>query len=296
MVGDATGLKFVRLKLMTSEVYQVSSGERRRTGFVRSILLGLRTNSRLMLMLARRDIISQHRKSILGSLWIGLFPLLNVMVWVVLHSTGTFKPGDTGIPYPAFVLLGMSIWLFFIGYYQAMNGIFRKQAKMFLQIKVAPEVIIGYLVLVQSFSVAVFWIIAVIATLLYGVTIQPTTLLFPLVVLPLALMGTGTGLILSIMRVVAPDAFKILDRLVELLLYASPVLYGASIESGLLQEVLRLNPLTYLIFSARDVILTGSLLHAKAYAVCSAVSVVFFLLALRFYYIGYPRMLERVAV
>jgi lipopolysaccharide transport system permease protein len=247
-------------------------------------------------MLARRDLVSQFRKSAIGSIWLLLFPLFNVIVWVVLHATGLFEPGHTGVPYFAFVLLSMTIWMFFFGYYRTTSLLLTRHGKTFLQIKVPPETIIGELILVQSINLLIMLVVTISVLLVVSVPISWGVVLFPVVVLPLVILGTAVGLVFAVLRIVAFDAFNVLNRIVELLLFASPVVYSNQAKSEVLQGILMWNPLTYLISSARDIVLTGSLYEPPKFAACAAGSVIVLVLSLRFYYAAHSRIMERVAI
>jgi lipopolysaccharide transport system permease protein len=247
-------------------------------------------------LLARKDLVSEFRKSVIGSLWLLLLPLFNVVVWVALHAVGMFNPGEMEVPYFAFVLLSMAIWMFFFGYYRITNQLLTKHGKVFLQVRIPPEAILGELLLVQTVNMAIMMVITLVVLVIAGGTLSWGVLLFPLVVLPLVILGVAVGLVFAILRIVAFDIFTVLNRLVELLLFASPVVYAHRTNSEILQTILDWNPLTYLITSARDILIKGTLYEPVTYACCAAGSVLVLLLALRFYFIAHPRVLERVAV
>lgn len=73
----------------------------------------------LIFQLLKRDLIANYKKSFIGSSWIFLSPLIGIFSWVFMNSTGLLSPGETEIPYPAYVLISTSIWGLFMGFYKS---------------------------------------------------------------------------------------------------------------------------------------------------------------------------------
>src|SRR4030042_1253111 len=73
----------------------------------------------LIAQLFKRDFLAVYKKSFLGSAWIFITPVLGIVSWVIMNSAGVLKPGDVGIPYPAYVLISTSIWGLFMGFYDS---------------------------------------------------------------------------------------------------------------------------------------------------------------------------------
>ena len=82
-------------------------------------------------------------------------------------------------------------------------------------------------------------------------------LLFPLVLLPLLALGSGMGLIVGLIGVVLEDVKKVINFIMGLLMWITPVVYSAKLDSPIIQAIIPWNPLTYLVSSARDIVITG---------------------------------------
>ena len=92
------------------------------TGLLKTICLmaGNVLNSReLIWQLFKRDFFAGYKKAFLGIGWVVLAPIFGILSWVFMNYAGVLKPGNVGIPYPAFVLLSSSFWGLFMGFYQA---------------------------------------------------------------------------------------------------------------------------------------------------------------------------------
>ncbi|MFC1799069.1 hypothetical protein ACFLZL_04615, partial [Thermodesulfobacteriota bacterium] len=73
----------------------------------------------LIWQLFKRDFFAVYKKSFLGITWIFVAPLMGIVSWVFLNMTGMLHPGDVGIPYPAYVLVGSSVWGLFLGFFNS---------------------------------------------------------------------------------------------------------------------------------------------------------------------------------
>ena len=74
----------------------------------------LRNSRELAFALFTRDMKAQVRQSILGYAWLFFPPIATTLVWFFLNSSGVVKVADTGMPYPAFVMIGTLLWQAFL--------------------------------------------------------------------------------------------------------------------------------------------------------------------------------------
>ncbi|MFT5802021.1 MAG: lipopolysaccharide transport system permease protein, partial [Nonlabens sp.] len=95
----------------------------------------------LLLQLIRIDILAGYKKSFIGILWMVIYPILSVIIWIILNSAGIIEPGESAIPYPAYVLLSTSIWGFFIGIYQTTSQTILGGGRMMIMNKFPQEIL-----------------------------------------------------------------------------------------------------------------------------------------------------------
>jgi lipopolysaccharide transport system permease protein len=107
-------------------------------------------------------------------------------------------------------------------------------------------------------------------------------------------LGSAIGLLTSMISVVAFDLDKILNMLMGLLLYITPVIYSNKISNPFVKSMIRWNPLTYLVCSARDLMIYGRLYNVTGYVICAVVSVLLFLIAWRLFYVSEHQLIERM--
>ncbi len=260
----------------------------------------------LIWQLFKRDFFAQYKKSFLGLTWIVLMPLFGIISWVFLQMTGVLRPGEVGIPYPAYVLIGTSMWGFFIGLYTSSSQTLEAGRSMIMQVNYPHEAMLFKEMGQQAASFTIILTLNLFVLILLRI-FQPGgfsiafpnagILLFPFVILPLFFLAGAMGLIMSMVHIVAVDLSRAVTMVLGLLMYVTPVIYSAeSIENPLSQAIIKWNPLTYLVCSARDVLIYGHIYQHNylAYFISAVFSLIAFLIAWRLFYVSELTVVERI--
>jgi ABC-type polysaccharide/polyol phosphate export permease len=108
------------------------------------------------------------------------------------------------------------------------------------------------------------------------------------------LLGAGIGLISSVISVVASDIQKAITFAMGLLMYVTPVIYSDKVSNPLLQKIIKWNPLTYLIGAVRDSMIYGKIDHFDRFMIASGISILFFLITWRLFYISEEKVIEKM--
>ncbi|WP_187271159.1 ABC transporter permease [Neolewinella aurantiaca] len=254
----------------------------------------LRSYSLLVRQLSRVEIRAEFRRSLLGLGWMVLVPLVAVLVWVLLNQAGILNPGDTEVPYPAYVLLSTSVWGFFAEIYRACSRIQEKYGRLLLMTPFPIITLVAQAVVVHLIRFAIPLFLNVAVLWLFGVRFGLAALLFPFALIPLLLLGTGIGLLVSPLRIVVADISRMADEGIRLLMYLTPILYSPKLEIGILSDLVAMNPLTYLIGFPRDLLTNGTFFAPFYFGFFAVLSIVFFLIAFRIFQITEPRIRERL--
>ena len=271
--------------------------ERHRLGWGKTWLVMGRNvwNARdLIWQLFKRDFLASYKKWFIGFAWIFLTPLLGIVSWVMLQKTGLLQPGETPIPYPAYVLIGTTMFGLFLELFKGASRTLVAGSALVMQVNYSHEALLFQQVAHQLARFIISLIVNLVVLAAFGVMPSWTILLFPLVVIPLFLLAAGLGLIVSMFAVVAVDLSTTITMFMGLLLYATPVIYAGNVSSPFIQTLIKWNPLTYLVCSARDIIITGQLYNPLGYAICSILSLTFFLLSWRLFFVSEQRLIERI--
>jgi lipopolysaccharide transport system permease protein len=259
-------------------------------GYARNI----RKHSFLLRKLILVDIVVSFKRSFIGLSWLVITPVLSVFVWILLHGAGIIEPGKTDIPYPAYVLLSTSIWGFFQGAYHITSNVITNSGRFMVSAKFPHEVLIVQQVVVHAINFIIPFVINLIVLILYGIKFSWIALLFPVTLIPLLLLGTGLGLLVALMRVVAVDFSRLADQCINFLMFLTPIVYAPKISLTWLADIVRYNPLTYLVGFSRDLLTRGTLYEPNLYFLFSLLSLVSFVICLRIFMKLEGRLLERL--
>ncbi len=255
-----------------------------------------RKNRELITQLFRRDFVGSYKKSLLGPTWVFLSPIVGVVAWVFLRRAGMLNTGELDIPYPIYVLVGTTMWGLFMGFYSASASTLRAAGSLLMQINFPHEVYLFEQNALQLVNFSILLVLNLLAMIIFGVTPSWKLILLPLVLLPLFLAGAAIGLIASVFGAVTVDVRRGLDLTLGMMIWLSPIIYSSKIQSSTLITISGYNPLTYLVCSARDIVLYGRLYDTGGYLLSSLLALVLFLYACRVFYVAETRLVERMLV
>jgi lipopolysaccharide transport system permease protein len=264
---------------------------------LKDLYTGIRAWRFLIWQLVRTSLLAQYKKSFIGMAWMFILPLLAVAVWIVLKGAGIVNPGDMDdVPYPVYVLLGTSIWAFFLDMYRNASQAIVGNGRLLVMKDFPGEVLLAHRVVEHLILFSIPLTINIIVLLAFGIRFQWHALLFPLALLPLLLLALSIGMVIAVFRVVAVDFATIIDEGMKLLMFLTPIVYTSRVEVAWLQHILHWNPLTYLIGFPRDLLTRGVFFEWETFVLCSGLAIVLFFGALLFYKSTAKRALERLTI
>jgi lipopolysaccharide transport system permease protein len=204
--------------------------------------------------LARRQISVRYKQTILGGGWAIVQPLLQMVVFTVLFGRMAKIPSE-GVPYPIFVYSALLPWTYFTN--ATTSAITSTVANSHLISKVYfPRLIIplaSTIAALVDFLVATSVLVGLM--LWYGIPLSLQLMVAPALVFGLVLAATGIGAGLGALNVSYRDLGHVMPFVMQLWLYATPVVYPAGAVPDSLRLVLKLNPLTGLIAGFRSAVL-----------------------------------------
>jgi len=271
--------------------------QRHELGFFRTwavMLNNIISSRELIWQLFKRDFFSSYKKSFIGITWIFVSPIMGIVSWIFLNMTGMLQPGDVGIPYPAYVLVGSSMWGLFMGFFNSAKATLTSGKDLVFQINYPHEALLFKETAQHLASFLITLLINIIVLFAFSVIPSWKILLFPLVVLPLFFLGAAIGLIFAMISIVAIDINRIVELGMGFLMYLTPIIYSGSIKNAYVQEIIKWNPLTYLVCSARDIIIYGRLYNTGGYFLCAGLSLLLFMVSWRLFFISENKIIERM--
>jgi len=206
----------------------------------------------LLFLFVKRDIITVYKQTILGPLWFLIQPVITSIVQFFVFGKLAGIPSD-GLPYFLFALAGNTLWFYFSTSFSATSGTFRSNQNLFGKVYF-PRVIMPISATISNlfkFGIQfLFFVLTIVYFKYKGFEIHPNLhiLLLPLLLLAMALISLGLGMIISAMTSKYRDLSFLVSFGVQLFMYVTPVVYPASLILKKLPENLKilvyLNPLT----------------------------------------------------
>lgn len=281
--------------MITTIIYEPDERMKRGLASSLKIMYGNMTNNwELSYQLFKRDFLQQYKKSLLGMAWLFITPIIGIISWVFMNATGVLKPGDVGIPYPAYILIGTTIFGLFQSFFTGASGTLAAGAGFISQVNYPHDSLLVKQTLQQLASFAINFSITMVVLLFFKVYPSWLILLLPVLIIPMFLLGSAIGLVSSILTVVAPDIQRLLGYLMGLLLFITPVIYSSNIANPILQKVIKWNPLTYIVGGVRDALIYGRIEHFDRFMIVTAISFILFFMAWRFFYISEQKVIEKM--
>jgi len=247
-----------------------------------------------MWQLFKRDYFASYKKSFIGIAWVIVSPIIGIVSWLFLKKSGMFSPGNVGIPYPAYVLIGSSMWGLFLGVFNSTSMTLETAKDIILQVNFPREALLFKQAAIEAINFMISILINISILIIFGVKPSLYSLLLPLVAVPIVLLASSFGLVVSMISIVAFDMKQFITAVIGLLLYTTPIIYSNEISNKMVQLIIKWNPLTYLLCSARDIIIYGRLYDTTGFIICSTLSVLFFFIALRLFYVSENKIIERM--
>ena len=209
----------------------------------------------LLWLLVRRDFVSFYKQTILGPLWFFVQPLLTTLMFtLVFGKMGGFS--TDGLPPVLFYMAGITAWNYFADCITKTSTVFKDNATVFGKVYF-PRLIMPLSIVVSNlvrFGVQFLLFLLIMAYYAFKGTHFHFTwaiLLFPVVVVLMAALGLGAGMVISAMTTKYRDLAFLLTFGIQLLMYATTVIYPLSAAPLKYRHLIAANPMTPLIEAFR---------------------------------------------
>lgn len=225
-----------------------------RDSVMKSLQLGELWRKRYLIWLfIKRDIIVQFKQTVFGMGWYFIAPLFSVFMYMVVFGRIAGIPTDD-IPQPVFYLSGVCFWEYFSACLTQVAATFSSNSGLFGKVYF-PRLVSPLSVCVSklfrfSIQLSMFIIVYLFFVVVKGVHLAPNwyLLLFPILVIMMAGLACGLGLIVTSMTTKYRDLTNVFGTLVSLWMYATPIVYPLSyVTNPILHKIMILNPMTSII-------------------------------------------------
>ena len=212
----------------------------------------------LLYFLTLRDIKVRYKQTLLGVSWVLLQPLITTFVFTIFLGILIKVPSE-GVPYVLFVYVGLLPWTFFNGAVTSSSNSLVNNAHLITKVYFPRSIIPVSAVAARLLDLASAFIVLIGLMAWYRVALTPSILLLPVLVALVTLLALGVGMVCSTLNVKYRDVGVLIPVLLQLWMYASPVVYPTSLVPARWRTIYQLNPLVGLIGNFRAAALGGQI-------------------------------------
>jgi len=210
----------------------------------------------LFYFLTWRDVKVRYKQTSLGAAWAVLQPLGNMLLFTLLFGRLAKLPSD-GIPYPLFAYAGLLPWTFFANAVGSSGNSLVGSSHLITKVYFPRMIIPAWAILAGLVDLGISFVVMVALMVWYGVPISSSILMMPILVLLTAILALGVGMWLSALHVRYRDIRYLIPFLIQFWMFATPVIYPASLMPERYRMIYFLNPMSGLIEAYRVALLGG---------------------------------------
>lgn len=244
----------------------------------------------LIFLFIKRDFVTFYKQTILGPLWYIIQPLVNTIVFTIIFGNIAKIPTD-GLPPFLFYMAGTIAWGYFATCLTMTSNTFIQNADIFGKVYFPritvpiSNVVIGLLQFAIQFSIFLGFILYFYFNG-FEATFSYKLFYLPLLVLQMAFLGLGFGILISSLTTKYRDLTFVMSFGVQLWMYATPVVYPLSIINENYRFLAALNPMTSVVECFREIFFNNSSIEISHIFISITISIVIFVIG----YLMFNRM------
>ena len=216
------------------------------TGWPNAGLKEIFTYKSLIWLFAKRNFTSQYRQMSLGPLWSILKPLFDMIIFTIVFGKVAALPSE-GMPYAIFAYSALIPWSYFAEMTQTASGSLVNELHLISKVYFPRIVIPLSTVVMRLFDLFVSILILILMMLYYQVEFTWKILFFPGYIALAMVLGLGLGLWLATIAVRFRDVKNVTLYGLQVLKFATPVLYSAVLIPEKWTFIYQLNPMFWVV-------------------------------------------------
>jgi lipopolysaccharide transport system permease protein len=227
-----------------------------------SFLTTFGNNRSLIFELTRREILGRYRGASFGLLWSLISPFLMLLVYTLAFGfimKGRW-PGTTGTTteFALILFVGLTVHGFFAECINRAPNLIVGNTSYVKRVVFPLDILVWSMTFSALFHLLMNTLVLLLLQLVWNGSIHATTLLFPVVVLPLIILTVGIGWIVSALGVYLRDIGQVIGVVTTAMLFLSSAIVPVDSVPEHYRWVFKINPLTFIIDQARAVVMWGN--------------------------------------
>ena len=221
----------------------------------------------------KKDIGGKYKHSFLGVLWSFINPLLQILVYALIFPL-VMKNGGSYKDYTVFMVCGLIPWAYFTTVINRASFIMIENGNILKKVYFPRSILPLSLVTSETINFLVSCIIILAFIVIKGFGISKFILFFPLVLLIQYVLLLGIALIFSAVTVYMRDIQHFIGVVLQLLFYATPIVYSIDTIPENFRWILKWNPMTYIIEGYRAIFYNQTMPDLKSLGVLGIISII----------------------
>lgn len=209
----------------------------------------------LIMLFVRRDFVAIYKQTILGPFWFLLQPIISTIVFTIIFGQIAKIPTD-GIPSVLFYMSGIVAWNYFSSCLNGTSNTFIANAGIFGKVYFPRLAVPVSVVLINLLTFAIQFLLLLACVLYFSskgasIKLTPYAFLIPFLVIQMAALGLGLGILVSALTTRYRDLAFALGFGMQLWMYATPIVYPLSQVPAHLYPIVAANPMSAIIEAFR---------------------------------------------
>lgn len=249
---------------------------RKRTNFQRIDIKEILQFRDFFRFLILRDIKVKYKQSILGMLWAIIRPFFMMIIFTLFLGKLAKIPSD-GVPYPIFNYTALVAWTYFSSAITISSNSLVGASSLISKVYFPRLLIPLTPILAGLLDFIIAFIVVIPMMMLYNIHFTVMALILPILFFLMVLAATGVGLIFSALNAKYRDIQNIIPFLTQFWMFASPIVYPASLVPERYRMIYALNPMTGIIEGFRSALLGTIPFPTEMVLLSVAISIMIFL-------------------
>lgn len=235
----------------------------------------------LILLFVKRNFSAQYKQTVLGPLWFIINPLLSSFISTVIFGNIAGIESD-GVPYFLFYLCGYTLWNYFSTCVSQTSATFTANANIMGKVYFPRLTMPVSAVMYAAINMIVIFFMSLIALFVYNVrgqAIYPngTMILVPVLMVQTAVLGLGTGIIVSSLTTKYRDLNVLVSFGLQLWMYLTPVVYPTSKVTGLTRVLILVNPMSAIVENYKFALLGSGTFETTYWLISFVITIIIFI-------------------
>jgi lipopolysaccharide transport system permease protein len=218
----------------------------------------------LIAQMTKREVLQRYRGSVMGIAWSFVTPILMLVVYTFVFSVVFRARWGTGedesqTEFAIVLFVGMIVFTLFAETVNRAPSLILSNINYVKKVVFPLEILSVVNIAAALFHAVISFLVLIIAILISRGSLEPTLILFPLILLPLVIATLGTAWFLAALGVYIRDVGQTIGIITTAMMFLSPVFYPISSLPESFQHILHLNPLTFVIEQGRAVVIFGQM-------------------------------------